>query len=128
MSGFYDQFRGALGRQPTALLTPDPVRFELLDHSGSEDRLLDISPAAARFLEQYITASLPAGPPPVRKLVYRDLTIFFIWGPAETLARYLGESVRVSAKYRAGIHIWILGAREATTAEQEAQHWNIWRS
>lgn len=122
----------------SAVLVPDAARHDILSHSRRDDKLMDICPAATTFLEAHAFDALWATDKDlktdramgkVKKIIYEDLAIFFVYGHCRVLRELFGgHQVKVSPKHKHGVHLWVLGARDATHDEPEAQYWKIFRS
>lgn len=122
----------------SAVLVPDSARHDILTYQESDDKLMDITPAATQFLEAHFFDALwvteddvttEMARAKVKKIVYGDLSLFFVYGDAAVLKSLFGRmKLMISPKHHRGVHLWILGARDATDGEKLAQYWKIWRS
>ena len=109
-----------------AVLVADAARFGLVDYDPADDRMTHLTPSHMTFLKSHWYHSLWTRTPLVRKLVCQDITVYFVWGPASSLVSLIGK-ISASKKHREGLHLWIVGAKDASVDEQNAQYHKLWR-
>lgn len=116
------------------VMVTDVSRYNALDYGPNDDRIGDLIPSIAAYINKHWMHSLwHQQQLKIRKLIYirgksnpnPPLAIFFVWGYASELKKAVGE-IRTSRRYAQGLHLWIVGVREATDREVAAQWERLW--
>jgi hypothetical protein len=104
------------------------ARGKYLDYDIALDCLGDITPKMMKYVENVSTRSLRTQVDQVRKVIYLDLAIYFLWGTGRMVAKTLQEDFdavfgpTIPKRERANsVTAWIIGMRSPTDEEFRAQ-------